>query len=87
MTRYLVTGADRAGDLLGVLTLELEKSVSGIYGRLKDASGDSDTTFIRAVARELDTFDRQVNNLRGALAYLDRLYIKELDPEESIRCV
>jgi hypothetical protein len=85
VTRYLISAANRAADLFNVLTLELEKTVSGMNRRLREAAHD--VSFLHILAGEVSKFERQVNNVRGALAHLDRTYIIDIGPGESIRSV
>lgn len=65
------------------LTLTLEKAASEMRERLVKAPAGAG--FFGVLAGELDAFERRLGDVRGALAYLDRLYIAENTPGASIK--
>lgn len=72
------------GNLLhDFLTLTLERTSTEMRERLVNSMAGA--SFFGVLAGELDAFERRVGDVRGALAYLDRLYIAENTPGGSIK--
>jgi hypothetical protein len=83
VTRHIVSATTRSDDLLKELRVQLGNAVKAVYSRFIP----EDASLIKIVAVELDVLERHVDETRGVLAFLDRLYIAEVLPGQSIRYI